>query len=131
MAVRGGRRTTFRRAMVAPKSPPRGAFGDPMPKNKPQATSADRSDAALIASGVRTLDAEASGVSALANAMQNGLGPAFVAAVETIRKAKGRVIVSGMGKSATSPPRSRRRSPRPAHLPFSFIRPKRTTAISA
>ena len=70
-----------------------------MPKNKPQATSADRSDAALIASGVRTLDAEASGVSALANAMQNGLGPAFVAAVETIRKAKGRVIVSGMGKS--------------------------------
>jgi arabinose-5-phosphate isomerase len=53
----------------------------------------------LIDSALRTLDAEASGVNALAKAIGNGLGPAFVAAVELIRGARGRVIVTGMGKS--------------------------------
>jgi arabinose-5-phosphate isomerase len=52
-----------------------------------------------IQSGLRTLDAEGDGISALVGAMQDGLGPAFSAAVELIRNARGRVVVSGMGKS--------------------------------
>jgi arabinose-5-phosphate isomerase len=52
-----------------------------------------------IASALRTLDTESEGVSALAAAMSDGLGAPFVAAVETIRAARGRVIVTGMGKS--------------------------------
>jgi len=53
----------------------------------------------LIASAVRTLEAEAGGVTALASAIHDGLGRAFVAAVELISSATGRVIVTGMGKS--------------------------------
>jgi arabinose-5-phosphate isomerase len=52
-----------------------------------------------IASALRTLDTEREGVAALAAAMCDGLGPAFVSAVETIHNARGRVIVTGMGKS--------------------------------
>jgi arabinose-5-phosphate isomerase len=52
-----------------------------------------------IASALRTLDTEAEGVAALAAAMSDGLGAPFVAAIETIRAARGRVIVTGMGKS--------------------------------
>src|ERR1700751_5655192 len=52
-----------------------------------------------IASALRTLDTEREGVAALATAMCDGLGAAFVAAVDTIREARGRVIVTGMGKS--------------------------------
>src|SRR6204780_3584115 len=59
-----------------------------------------RSDAnPLIASALRTLDTEREGVAALAAAMCDGLGASFVTAVETIRAARGRVIVTGMGKS--------------------------------
>ena len=54
---------------------------------------------ALIASAVRTLEAEASGISALAAAVHDGLGQAFTAAVDLIRQARGRVIITGMGKS--------------------------------
>jgi arabinose-5-phosphate isomerase len=54
---------------------------------------------AHIASALRTLDAERGGVIALAAAMCESLGDAFVAAVEKIRDARGRVIVTGMGKS--------------------------------
>src|ERR1700733_16191430 len=56
-------------------------------------------DEALIACGLRTLEAEAGGLTALGAAMQDGLGRSFVAAVALIRAAHGRVIVSGMGKS--------------------------------
>ena len=52
-----------------------------------------------IASALRTLDTEAEGIAALGAAMSDGLGAPFVAAVETIRAARGRVIVTGMGKS--------------------------------
>jgi arabinose-5-phosphate isomerase len=52
-----------------------------------------------IASALRTLDAEREGVAALAAAMCDMLGASFVAAVEKIRGARGRVIVTGMGKS--------------------------------
>jgi arabinose-5-phosphate isomerase len=61
-------------------------------KTKPAANS-------HIASALRTLDTEAEGVAALVAAMSDGLGAPFVAAVETIRAARGRVIVTGMGKS--------------------------------
>ncbi len=54
---------------------------------------------AFIASALRALDTESEGIAALTAAMSDGLGPAFVAAVETIRAARGRVIVTGMGKS--------------------------------
>jgi arabinose-5-phosphate isomerase len=53
----------------------------------------------LIASALRTFDAEREGVAALAAAMCDALGNSFVAAVEKIRGARGRVIVTGMGKS--------------------------------
>jgi len=54
---------------------------------------------AFVASGLRTLDTESEGIAALSAAMCDGLGAAFTAAVDTIRKARGRVIVTGMGKS--------------------------------
>ena len=53
----------------------------------------------LIASAVRTLEFEANGVSALSAAIHDGLGQAFVAAVDLIRGVRGRLIVTGMGKS--------------------------------
>jgi arabinose-5-phosphate isomerase len=54
---------------------------------------------AYIASALRTLDTESEGLTALVAAMSDGLGAPFVSAVETIRGARGRVIVTGMGKS--------------------------------
>ncbi|MEA2991745.1 MAG: arabinose-5-phosphate isomerase [Alphaproteobacteria bacterium] len=53
----------------------------------------------FIASALRTLEAEAGGITALAAAIEDGLGVAFVQAVELIRKVQGRLIVTGMGKS--------------------------------
>jgi arabinose-5-phosphate isomerase len=54
---------------------------------------------AAIASALRTLEAEGSGVDALAAALRDGLSTSFAAAVDVIRAAEGRVIVTGMGKS--------------------------------
>jgi len=70
-----------------------------MAKSKPVKPEHQSSEHALVASAVRTLEAEAGGVTALAAAIHDGLGRAFVAAVELIRRAEGRVIVTGMGKS--------------------------------
>jgi arabinose-5-phosphate isomerase len=56
-------------------------------------------DHELIASAVRTLETEAGGIAALIAAIGNGLGQPFTAAIELIRSARGRVIVTGMGKS--------------------------------
>jgi arabinose-5-phosphate isomerase len=68
---------------------------------KRQASSAATNAAAgsFIASALRTLDAEGSGVTALAAAMRDGLRNSFIAAVERIRNSRGRIIVTGMGKS--------------------------------
>jgi arabinose-5-phosphate isomerase len=52
-----------------------------------------------LVSALRTLETESGGLAALAAAMADGLGAPFAAAVETIRAARGRVIVTGMGKS--------------------------------
>jgi arabinose-5-phosphate isomerase len=54
---------------------------------------------AAIESALRTLDAEGGGIDALATALRDGLGATFAAAIELIRAAQGRVIVTGMGKS--------------------------------
>jgi arabinose-5-phosphate isomerase len=56
-------------------------------------------DARLINSAVRTLELEAGGIAALSAALRDGLGSALIAAVEKIRAASGRLIVTGMGKS--------------------------------
>ncbi|HKF72430.1 MAG TPA: KpsF/GutQ family sugar-phosphate isomerase [Stellaceae bacterium] len=53
----------------------------------------------LIDSALRTLEAGSGGIAALAAAMQDGLGRPFASAVDLIRAANGRVVVSGMGKS--------------------------------
>ena len=52
-----------------------------------------------IESALRTLDAEAGGVAAIAAALQSDLRAPFAAAAERIRNAKGRLIVTGLGKS--------------------------------
>ena len=62
-------------------------------------SSAQSSAQSAIDSALRTLDAERSGIDALTEALRNGLGETFAAAVELIRAAQGRVIVTGMGKS--------------------------------
>ncbi len=53
----------------------------------------------LVRSALRTLETEAAGLGALSTAIADGLGEAFVAAVEKIRSATGRVVITGMGKS--------------------------------
>jgi arabinose-5-phosphate isomerase len=72
-----------------------------MPKpilSKVHMRTAEQADG-LIASALRTLEAEAGGISALSAAIHDGLGQAFIAAVDLMRAARGRVIVTGMGKS--------------------------------
>ena len=71
----------------------------PMAKLTPRREEMGETTSAPIASALRTLDAEGSGIAALSAALNQDLGPAFTAAVEIMLGAKGRVIVSGMGKS--------------------------------
>jgi len=59
----------------------------------------DEGNRGLIQSALRTLEAEGEGIAALSGAIRDGLGQPFVTAVEMISKARGRVIVTGMGKS--------------------------------
>jgi arabinose-5-phosphate isomerase len=53
----------------------------------------------LIESTLRTLEAEAGGIASLVAAINDGLAGPVAAAVELIRAARGRLIVTGMGKS--------------------------------
>jgi arabinose-5-phosphate isomerase len=69
-----------------------------MGKPRPSTTTNERTQT-VINSALRTLEAEGDGVAALAAALRDRLGPAFIAAVELIHSAQGRVIVTGMGKS--------------------------------
>src|ERR1700710_342344 len=62
------------------------------------ATFTNEADAA-VQSALRTLDAEGSGITALLAALQSDLGTAFAGAADRIRNAKGRLIVTGLGKS--------------------------------
>src|SRR5579863_789110 len=52
-----------------------------------------------IESALRTIDTEANGLASLSAAIRDGLGTTLVAAVELIGNSRGRVIVTGMGKS--------------------------------
>jgi arabinose-5-phosphate isomerase len=70
-----------------------------MASSKPQTAALSASLSPAIDSALRTLAAEADGVAALIATLQNGLGAPFVAATDLIRNAKGRVIVTGLGKS--------------------------------
>ena len=71
-----------------------------MPNSKPLMAKSSPTDvSAAVQSALRTLDAGVSGVGAIAAALQGPLGPAFAATVDLIRQAKGRVIVTGLGKS--------------------------------
>lgn len=52
-----------------------------------------------VASAHRTIETERAGLAALSTALDNGLATPFAEAVALIRGAKGRVVVSGVGKS--------------------------------
>ena len=52
-----------------------------------------------VSSALRTLATERDGLAILMEAIGNGLGAVFTGAVDTIALARGRVIVTGMGKS--------------------------------
>lgn len=54
---------------------------------------------AAIASALRTITTENAGLQALEDALRNGLAAPFAHAVQTIAEAKGRVILTGLGKS--------------------------------
>jgi arabinose-5-phosphate isomerase len=54
---------------------------------------------AAVQSALRTLEAEGSGIEAIEAALRSDLGEAFAKATDLIREAKGRVIVTGLGKS--------------------------------
>lgn len=59
---------------------------------------ADHLDPA-VASAVRTIETERAGLDALSASLANGLGAGFAATVQRMKTSRGRVIVSGMGKS--------------------------------
>ena len=52
-----------------------------------------------IAAALRTLEVEAEGIAALAASIRDGLSENFTQAAELILSARGRLIVTGMGKS--------------------------------
>ncbi len=54
---------------------------------------------AAVQSALRTLEAEGSGIAAIEAALRSDLGDAFARAADLIRGAKGRLIVTGLGKS--------------------------------
>jgi arabinose-5-phosphate isomerase len=67
--------------------------------SKPRTSERPSRASELIASALRTLEAEAGGITTLCAGIRDGLGRDFVAAVELISAAQGRLIVTGMGKS--------------------------------
>ena len=72
-----------------------------MPNSKPLMTSSSDTNPvdASVQSALRTLDAEGDGIAAITAALQGELGEAFARATDLIRNAKGRLIVTGLGKS--------------------------------
>src|SRR5471032_2965167 len=84
-----------------PNRCPRPLDTQDMAKSKPLMAKSSGTDPAnqAVQSALRTLDAEAGGIAAISTALQGPLGTAFATAVDLIRNAKGRVIVTGLGKS--------------------------------
>ena len=70
---------------------------------KPAQTTTDRTQDA-IASALRTLEAEGSGVDALKGALHDGLGRTLAVAVDTIRDAQGRVQIGSLMVPSTAAP---------------------------
>jgi arabinose-5-phosphate isomerase len=70
-------------------------------KPRPKASRAKRGGAAAasIAAGIRTLEIESEGLASLGEALAQWLAEPFANAVSTIAAARGRVIVTGIGKS--------------------------------
>src|SRR5712691_1526346 len=55
----------------------------------------------LIASAVRTLEAEAGGITSLAAAIHDGLGRSFTAAIDLLHRARGRKIAATFASTGT------------------------------
>ena len=72
-----------------------------MPASKPLMANSTGTDPvnAAVQSALRTLEAEGSGIAAIEAALRSDLGEAFARAADLIRSAKGRLIVTGLGKS--------------------------------
>ncbi|MGY4466830.1 D-arabinose 5-phosphate isomerase GutQ [Bradyrhizobium sp. LB9.1b] len=70
-----------------------------MPSSKPLMTQSSGPIPDSVESALRTLETEGGGINALAAALRGPLGASFAKAVDLIRNAKGRVIVTGLGKS--------------------------------
>ena len=70
-----------------------------MAHSKSLTATSSGTERAAVQSALRTLETGSHGISALAGALDGALGTQFAAAVELIRQAKGRVIVTGLGKS--------------------------------
>lgn len=70
-------------------------------KTRPKANRAKRGGAAAasIAAGLRTLEIESEGLASLSEGLAQWLAEPFANAVSTIAAARGRVIVTGIGKS--------------------------------
>src|SRR6059058_3981140 len=73
------------------------SFRMPMPTSKPLMDPLPAH--ADVQSALRTLEAGSNGIAAISAALNGPLAPAFVAAVELIRNAKGRAVIIGLGKS--------------------------------
>jgi arabinose-5-phosphate isomerase len=74
--------------------------GTPAPARRIAVVDADPEQGfAPIGAALRTLDLEGEGIAALKAALENGMGAPFARAVETLTAARGRVIVTGIGKS--------------------------------
>jgi arabinose-5-phosphate isomerase len=71
------------------------ANSKPLKTAKPASTAAEPA----VASALRTLQTEASGIAAISAALRSDLGSIFTAAAELIRNVRGRLIVTGLGKS--------------------------------
>ncbi|MGU3359331.1 SIS domain-containing protein [Methylobacterium sp. M6A4_1b] len=66
---------------------------------RPAPTPAEATLSPAVASALRTIETERDGLACLMEAIGNGLGAAFTDAVSRIVRAKGRAILTGMGKS--------------------------------
>jgi arabinose-5-phosphate isomerase len=78
---------------------PHPSLDEIMPSSKPLMTQSSGPVPDSVESGLRTLETESGGINALAAALRGPLGATFARAVDLIRNAKGRVIVTGLGKS--------------------------------
>ncbi|MEC9369280.1 MAG: KpsF/GutQ family sugar-phosphate isomerase [Pseudomonadota bacterium] len=70
-----------------------------MPKSAQIKSAAPERGARVLASARRTLELEARGLADIGKALDDGLAAGFAAALDILRSARGRVIVTGMGKS--------------------------------